>query len=522
MISNYTYNKYKKATVCLVTSCLLLSACDLAPKYKPVQFALPDSWQGTKPFFPANPADEIPKGTWWTVFNDPVLNQLEEQLNQNNPDLQAAAETFMQSRAILSEVKSQLYPQLNLQAGGGKYKQSENRLFRSSTSNGPITETNTEYQGAALWEIDLWGRIRNQIKMQRSLAQVSAADYQSAKLSLQADLARHYMILRGYDAQNEVLKESIQYYEAAVDVTRMRQMGAIAAGIDVSRAENQLEMTKAQQTEVQAQRDITEHAIAILVNKVPMGFHIAPIKSNEAMRVPKVPLGIPSSLLQRRPDIASAERQMAAANRAIGVSKAAFYPDITINAVGGFQDKGFGLANMPNSMWSAAVQATLPLFQGGLRRATLQRSWSQYRQTEDNYRSVVLNAFKEVADNLTLTQRMTTKLQQNKEAVNAALRTQSMAMSLYTGGLTNYLDVVTAQNAALTARIAEVETKTSLMQASVGLIRALGGGWDIKELPAKNLESVGVFQYQNLRNAHQFPGYEQKEQSSSYNLKNDE
>lgn len=491
-------NRYTRAGTCLLAGMFFLTACDLAPDYKPVKFALPDTWQGTAPFHVAQPTDQIPKGQWWTLFNDPVLNQLEEQLDKNNPDLQAAAETFLQSRAILGEVKSQLYPQLSLEAGGGKYKESHNRLFRSKTSTSPISETSTDYQASAMWEADLWGKIRNQIRMQKNLAQASAADYQSAKLSLEADLARNYMLLRGYDAQNEVLKQSIQYYTAAVDITRMREMGAIAAGIDVSRAETQLEMTKAQQTDVQAQRDIVEHAIAVLVNQVPMGFHIAPVETNEAMVVPNVPLGVPSSLLQRRPDIASAERQMAAANRSIGVSKAAFYPDITINALSGFQDKGFGLADMPNSMWSAAVQAALPLFQGGLRRATLQRSWSQYRETRDNYRSVVLNSFKEVADNLTLTQKMAEKLKENKAAVDAALRTQSMTMSLYTGGLTNYLDVVVAQNAALTAQIAEVDSKTRLMQASVELIRALGGGWNANEIPQKNLSSVGVFQYSNL------------------------
>lgn len=491
--------KYFCKTTWVLSSLLLLNACDLAPRYEPTKFVLPDTWQGTPPFQVAQPADQIPKGAWWVLFNDPVLNRLEEQLNKSNPDLQAAAETFIQSRAILGEVRSQLYPQLNLEAGGGKYKQSTNRLFRSSSSGSPISETNTEYQASAMWEADLWSKIRNKIRMQRDLAQVSAIDYQSAKLTLEADLARNYMVLRGYDAQNEILKESIRYYDAAVDITRMRQAAAIAGGIDVSRAENQLAMTQAQQTEVQAQRDIVEHAIAVLVNRVPMGFHVAPVKSNGYFVSPTVPLGMPSTLLQRRPDIASAERQMAAANRSIGISKAAFYPDITINALSGFQDKGFGLADIPNSMWSVAVQGVLPLFQGGLRRATLQRSWSQYRQTRDNYRSVVLNSFREVADNLELTQQMAIKLKQNKEASEAALRTQSMAMTLYTGGLTNYLDVVTAQNAALTAQIAEVQTQTSLMKASVDLIRALGGGWSRQDIPQTNLEPFHVLQYNSLK-----------------------
>lgn len=482
----------------LMGSLFLLNGCDLAPHYQPVHYALPDTWQGTAPFHIAQPGDQIPKGEWWKKFNDPVLNQLEDGLNKNNPDLLAVSETYQQSRSVLGEIRSNLYPQLSLEAGGGKYKQSHHRLFRSQTSRAPIEETNTQYQASTLWEADLWGKIRNEIRMQRNLVQAKAADYESAKLTLEGDLARSYMLLRGYDSQNQVLRESIRYYEAAVDITRMRQAGAISAGIDVSRAENQLAITKAQQTEVQAQRDLTEHAIAVLVNRFPSGFHIASTEMNLKDYVPKIPVGVPSTLLQRRPDIASAERQMAAANRHIGVSKAAFYPDITINAVSGFQDKGFGLANMTNSMWSAAIQGALPLFQGGLRRASLQKNWSVYRQTRDQYRSVVLNAFREVEDNLTLTQKMALELEQNKEASEAALRTQGMAMALYTGGLTSYLDVVTAQNAALVAQLAEVQSKTKLMQASVNLIVALGGGWNKQDLPRKNLEPFNVLQYNHL------------------------
>lgn len=477
----------------------LISACDLAPHYEPTHFILPDDWQGTPPFKIAQPTDHISRGKWWSIFNDPILDQLEIQLGQSNPDLQSAAETYIQSRAILGEVQSQLFPQLNLEAGGGRYKASHKRLWRGKNSNSLIEENNTQYQASVLWEADLWRKIRNQIKMQKQLAQASAADYESAKLSLEADLARNYMLLRGYDAQNTILNESVQYYQAAVDITRMRQIGAIAGGMDVSRAENQLAMTQAQQTEIQAQRAVVEHVIAVMVNRVPEGFHIAPIKTNLNSYSPNIPIGLPSSLLQRRPDIAGAERQMAAANRAIGVSRAAFYPDITINAASGFEDSGFGLANMANSMWSAAIQGTLPIFQGGARRAALQKSWSVYRQTRDQYRSIVLNAFREVEDGLTLTQLLSKKIRQNHVAVEAALRTQSMAMSLYTGGLTNYLDVVVAQNTALTAQIAEVQSKVRQLQSSVDLIKALGGGWHASEMPQNQLAPFKPLQYNNLR-----------------------
>lgn len=318
--------------------------------------------------------------------------------------------------------------------------------------------------------------------MQQRLAQAAAADFAVARLSIQSELANDYMQLRGMDAQHAVYRDSIRYYQTAVQITHMRQAGAIAAGIDVTRAQTQLSSTQAADTDLQAHRSVMEHAIAILVNVSPSLFHIAPRAQITFPKVP-MPVGLPATLLERRPDIASAERHMAAANRAIGVSRAAFYPHVTFSATAGFMDNGFTLDKFANGMYNYAAQAVLPLFQGGLRRAEVQRNWSQYRQAEDQYRATVLDAFKDVEDGLSMTHDLDVEAGQQAEAVQASMRTQNMTMQLYTGGLTNYLDVVVAQVAALQARIAEVQVETRYMQAQVELIRSLGGGWTTAELP---------------------------------------
>ncbi|MBB2200189.1 efflux transporter outer membrane subunit [Gluconacetobacter tumulisoli] len=476
-----------------------LASCDMAPAYHPAHLLLPDDWKGDGIMRFAAPQDAALRGDWWTAFNDPVLNRLEEQANRTNPDLQVAAETFTQARDMAAEARAGLYPQVTGQAAMSKNKGSDHRLWRGAGSTGPVYMSSEQYGGTASWEPDFWSSIRNQVRMRRQSAQERAADYALMRLSLDAELATDYMALRGLDAQDTVYRDSIRTYQLAVQITRLRQAGAIAAGLDVSRAQNQLYATQAQETDLQARRAVLEHAIAVLVNVSPSAFHIEPVA---ALNLPDIviPVGVPSTLLERRPDVAGAEREMAQANRAIGVSRAAFYPHVTFNAMTGFMDNGFSLADLSNSMYSYAAQAVMPLFQGGLRRAELQRTWSQYRQAEDNYRAVVLSAFQDVEDGLTLTGRLRVEQQQQEGAVKAALRTQNMTMTLYTGGLTNYLDVVVAQIAALTARISEVQVETRRLQANVTLIRALGGGWSRSQLPdSKSIMPFAPLQYDGLR-----------------------
>jgi NodT family efflux transporter outer membrane factor (OMF) lipoprotein len=302
---------------------------------------------------------------------------------------------------------------------------------------------------------------------------------------LQAELASDYIALRGLDTQEAVYRASIAYYQKAVEITKQRLTGQIASALDVARSQGQLASTEALQSNILASRALLEHAVAVLVGANPSSFSI-PVAEESRLAAPAVPVGLPSQLLERRPDVASAERQMASANAGIGVSRAAFYPNITISGALGFQDSGLNLASLPNSLWTIGASAVLPLFEGGLRRAELQRSWSQYAQARDSYRSTVLRAFQEVEDGLALSLHLQEQTQQQATAVAEASKAQAMTLQLYVGGLTNYLDVVVAQETALTARIAEVQVQVSRLQAAVTLIRALGGGWSAADLPTED------------------------------------
>ncbi|GBR33223.1 secretion system type I outer membrane efflux pump lipoprotein NodT [Komagataeibacter oboediens DSM 11826] len=491
---------------CAAIAGTLAGCVDLAPKYHAQHYMLPDNWKGDGVMQFGTPQDAVARGDWWKVFHDSTLDELEERASHLNPNLQADAEAFTQARDIAAEAQSNLYPQITGGAGASQNQGSSHRLWRGAGSQGPIYMSSEQYSAAARWEPDFWSAIRNRRRVQQRLAQAAAADFAVARLSIQSELANDYMQLRGMDAQHAVYLDSIRYYETAVKITKMRQAGAIAAGIDVSRAQTQLSSTQASDTDLQARRAVMEHAIAILVNVTPTSFHIQP---RAQITFPKVatPVGIPATLLERRPDIASAERHMAAANRAIGVSRAAFYPRVTFSATAGFMDNGFTLDKFANGMYNYAAQAVMPLFQGGLRRAEVQRNWSQYRQAEDQYRAIVLDAFKDVEDGLSLTHDLNIESVQQAEAVQASMRTQNMTMQLYTGGLTNYLDVVVAQVAALQARIAEVQVETRYMQAQVELIRSLGGGWTTAELPNnKQIKPFGPLQYTHMRMPRSFSG----------------
>jgi NodT family efflux transporter outer membrane factor (OMF) lipoprotein len=461
----------------------LLSACDLAPVYNPPQFILPASYQGSAPFAVAHPEEALsPRGDWWTLFGDEQLNQLEEQLGRANPTLQAAADAYAQARALAGEAQSELSPQVSANAGTSENKSSVHRLFRIPTSTAPIREASNTYGAAASWEPDFWHALRNGAHAQKRLAQASAADLATARLSLQAELANDYVAVRGLDAQLGVLRQSIASYQSAVEVARLRTNGQIASGLDLARALSQLDAAQAEETETRLQRDLMQHAVAVLIGAMPSTFSIAPISAFR-LTPPKLPTGVPSQLLQRRPDIAGAERQMASANATIGVSRAAFYPNVTFNLAGGFQDSGFNLVSLPNSLWSVGAGAVLPVFDGGLRKAQLRHSWAQYAETSDSYRATVLAAFQEVEDGLSQTQRLATEDRQEYEASDQALQALNISTMLYKDGLDNYLSVAVAQVQALATQLTEVQIKIRQIQAAVSLIRALGGGWTVQELP---------------------------------------
>jgi len=482
--------------ITLALSTIAVAGCNKPPQYTPPKMALAPAWSGEGIFKVATPQDGVLRKDWWALFDDPELTDLENKAAAANPDLQAAAERFTQSRYLITEAHSRLLPHVGLGAAASDNKSSEHRLFRSPED--PLYGTDESYGAEASWEPDIWRKIRNTTEMRKQLAQADAADLALTRLSIQAELAEDYMRLRGLDVQDAIYRQSIASYKDAVSITQIRLNGDIAPRSDVTRAQNQLSGTEAQEINLRMERSLLEHAIAILTNQAPTGFHIAP-RDTFGVRLPTIPIGVPSTLLQRRPDIASAERHMAAANTAIGISKAAFYPDIRIGAAAGFSDDGFGLANMANSFWSYGMSGALPLFQGGERRAELQRSYAEYRQTTDEYRSTVLNAFREVEDSLSRLRYLSGEEQKREEASTAALQTQKMQMQLYTGDLTNYLDVVVAQIAALDARLATVEVQTARLEGAVRMVRSLGGGWDVSGIPAEDqLNPMRATQYKHL------------------------
>jgi multidrug efflux system outer membrane protein len=460
-----------------------LAGCSLAPPYTPPHMALPDSYKGTGPFTLAHPEDQLTQSDWWKLFGDDELDRLETRLNAANPDLQAAEETYTQARDIVGEARSQLFPQLSAQAFASDNRESAHRLFRSTSGTGTNEEASIGYGPALSWEPDFWGEIRNRTNYAKANAQATAALVASARLSLEIELANDYMALRGLDSEHAVYTTTLSYYGDALKITKLRYSGKIAAGLDVERAENQFATAQAADTDVQAQRAVLEHAIAVLTGENPSTFNVPP-EDLAKLTVPVIPVGVPSALLQRRPDIAQSEREMAAQNAAIGVARAAFYPNIVLNGDAGFQNNSFGgLTSLPYSLWSIGATATLPLFEGGLRRAEEQQSKSAFAQAADNYRATVLEAFREVEDQLVLTNGLVTENAQDQDALKAALKVQDLSLRLYTNGLDNYLNVTVAQIAALSAELASIQVQMRQLQAAVGLISAVGGGWSTADLP---------------------------------------
>jgi multidrug efflux system outer membrane protein len=458
-----------------------LAGCSLAPPYTAPQMVLPTSYKGTGPFVLARPDDQLAHGPWWQVFQNQDLDRLEGELDASNPSLKATEETYTQARDVVGEARSQLFPQLSAQAFGTDNGLSKHALFHSSTA-APLEESSLGYGAVTTWEPDLWGAIRNQTYYAKANAQATAAMVASARLSLEIQLASDYMMLRGLDAQHALYTSTIASYGEAVKITTLRYGGKIGAGLDVERAENQLAAAQAADTDIEAKRAVLEHAIAVLAGENPSTFTL-PSEDLRHLTIPVVPVGVPSSLLQRRPDIAAAERKMAAANAAVGVARAAFYPNIQLGASFGFEDNGLGLAALPESLWSVGASAILPLFEGGLQKAELQQSWSVVHQAADNYRATVLQGFREVEDQLSLTNDLATEYNQQQQAVTTALKVQELAMQLYTSGLDNYLNVTVAQIAALNAELAAVQVHARRLQAAVELVGALGGGWTIQNMP---------------------------------------
>ncbi|MBM7126079.1 efflux transporter outer membrane subunit [Dyella flava] len=460
-----------------VAAACLLGGCSLAPTYHtPNLPPMPSSYkEGDTAWKVASPADEFSRGDWWAIYNDGTLTQLESKLDADNPSLAAALARYDTARAYESQLRSGLFPSLDFSGSPIRARQSNYRPLRGS--NEPNEYDANTVGVEANYDLDLWGRIRNEVSQGHALAQASKADLASAKLSLEAQLAENYARLRGYDIQVGILQDTLKAYQRALVLTEDRHNGGVASGLDVSRAQTQLHDAQAQVMDMIAQRALTEHAIASLVGVPASSFSIAPLR--EQLAVPVTPVGVPSTLLERRPDIAAAERRVYAANAGIGVARAAFFPDLSLSGAYGFQNTGFNnLFSIGNRFWALGPLATLNLFDAGLRRAQLRQAHAEFAQASAYYRQVVLDAFREVEDDLVLLQDLGTEAEQEDQAFAAAQQTLNIATNRYREGIVNYLDVVVAQEAALSTQQQAETIRTRRLQASVDLIRALGGGWD--------------------------------------------
>jgi NodT family efflux transporter outer membrane factor (OMF) lipoprotein len=472
-----------RARLSVLAGSLLLAGCSFAPAYAPPKVETPPAaFKEAGPWTPASPdAAALPRDGWWKVYGDPTLDALEAQLAQANNSLASAVARYDQARALAAQAQAALIPEIDVTGALQANRQSRNRPLRQNGS-GPNQYDNNQIGLASSYEIDLWGRVRNQAAVSHAQAQASAADLRGVELSLQAELANDYMAVRGADAQLRLLADTVEAYGRAYDLTHARHQGGAASGLDEDRAETQLRTARAQIPEVRAQRALVEHAIAVLVGRSASSFSVPAADIQPAP--PKTPITAPSVLLQRRPDVAAAERRAAAANAQIGVARAAFFPTVTLGASVGYQDSaGINLIQAPNTYWTLGPTLIGPLFDAGRRKAAAHAAEAQFAQASADYRQVVLAAFQNVEDQLALNNQLANEADEQALAASAARKTEDLALTRYRLGAANYLEVVTAQTQALQIEQLALNVRTRRLQASVNLVRALGGGWTVQDLP---------------------------------------
>ena len=453
----------------------LCSGCAIGPRYKrPVvqppaafkELAENDQWKV------AAPSDDLLKGKWWEVFGDPQLNRLEELVSINNQNIKQAEANFRQARSTILANRANLYPSI-----GSNPAITESRNYRSS-----LAETWT-LPAATSWEPDLWGRIRLTVESATASAQVSAADLENLRLSQQALLAADYFLLSAQDMQMEVLKGTIDTYEKNLQLVMNRYAGGVASRSDISLAQTQLAGARAQFTDQHISRAQNEHAIAMLTGQNPASFTIGPSKI--AGPPPAIPVGLPSQLLERRPDIASSERRVAAANAAVGIAEVAYYPRLTLSATPGFLASGItDLFTYATRSWSAGPSLSSTLFDFGRRGAALEGARASYDATVAGYRQVVLTALQQVEDDLAALRYLSEEAVQQQESVMAARESLRLETERYRAGTSSYLNVITTQILTLNAEQAAVTILQRRMTAAVNLVKDLGGGWDASTLPA--------------------------------------
>src|SRR6266849_6508780 len=474
--------KYRVATMCLA-SMFLLVGCAVGPKYHRPPVVAPPSYKEVGDWKTAQPSELSLCGNWWEIFQDPQLNDLEQQVNVSNQNLKAAEAQYTQARAILRYSRADYFPTLTTNPAASRIKTSRNRQPRSPVFNG-ITYSDLQIPFELSYQIDVWGRIRRNVESYRDQAQASAADLATVNLSMHTQLALFYFQARLLDAEEQLLNSTVTQYEQALELIESRFGGGIDSELQVQQARTQLETTRAQAIDVGVARAQYEHAVAVLMGKPPASFTLAPLPLT--MPPPPIPAGLPSELLERRPDIAAAERFMAAANAQIGVAKAAYYPVINLGVSGGFES-GYpsNLVNGASTIWSAGPNAVWTIFDVGRRRALSDQAIAAYEQTVANYRETVLTGFQQVEDNVAALRILENEAGVQDKAVAAAQKYLELAITRYKGGVTSYLEVTTAQSAALTDELTAVNILGRRMVDAVTLVQALGGGWDRSALPER-------------------------------------
>jgi multidrug efflux system outer membrane protein len=446
-----------------------LTGCSLAPTYAPPQLATPAVYKEIGPWQPAG-ASAIPPGKWWEAFGDTTLNALEERIEADNPSLAAAAARYQQAAGLLRQAGAARLPEIGVGADIARARLSANR----PVANSGVTYNDLRIGASLAYEIDLFGRVRNSVAAAAADAQASEADVAAIRLGLQASLASNYFRLRGLDARAALLRQTVEAYQRAFDLTDTRHDGGIASGIDVSRSRTLLASARAEISAVAADRAAAEHAIAVLVGSSPSGFSLAP--EERQLQPPAIPAGVPSTLLERRPDIAAAERRVAAANKRIGVARSALFPSITLGGSAGFESTAGAILGASSGFWALGpLSAALAVFDGGRRRAGVQIARAEYDEIAASYRATVLTAFREVEDNLALARNLAQQERDQQDATAAAERTRNLALTRYRDGASDYLEVVLAQTAALDAERALLEVRTRRSETAADLIRALGG-----------------------------------------------
>jgi NodT family efflux transporter outer membrane factor (OMF) lipoprotein len=466
---------------------ILLNACVVGPKYTKPVAAIPPAYkeqapdQATGEWKKAQPSDQLTRGKWWEIYSDPQLNALENRVNISNQNLKVSEALFRQARALVRANRAGYYPTVTGGASITASHPSVNRSVRSSSSSTTFGDYLLSFDLS--YEPDVWGRVHRLVEGSVANAQASAADLETIRLSSQAELAADYFELRAFDAQRQLLDSTVAAYTKALELTTNRYKSGVASKAEVAQAETQLETTRAQAIDVGVQRAQLEHAIALLVGEPASTFSIQP----EPLRIspPKIPAGLPSELLERRPDIAAAERRVAAANAQIGVAKAAYYPVLSIAASVGFEATQISnWFSWPSRLWAVGPSLAQTLFDAGRRRAVSDQAQAAYDATVASYRESVLTALQEVEDNLAALRILGEEAGVQDSAVKASERSLTLSMNRYKGGVVTYLEVITAQSAALANERTSVDILSRQLVASVLLVKALGGGWENSSLPS--------------------------------------